>query len=223
MEKHVVVIFPHPDDETFGTAGTIAGFRKQGVPVTYLCGTSGELGRNMGLPMVANRETLPQIRKKELQNACRVLDCELQMLGYFDKTIEFEDRNEVAAHVQGILEEIKPSLVITHYPGYAIHPDHNALGAATIEAVRMMNKQDRPKLWVQAINNNDMFTGEIGKPDVENDITPFIDVKLEAIQAHESQAKGVLGYHKQEQEKDWMETAKRSMAVESFYLWEFTD
>lgn len=50
MEKHVVVIYPHPDDESFGAAGTIAKFREQGVPVTYLCGTLGEMGRNMGSP-----------------------------------------------------------------------------------------------------------------------------------------------------------------------------
>jgi len=221
MEKHVVVIFPHPDDESFGTAGTIAQFREKDVPVTYLCGTSGEMGRNMGSPMFANRETLPQIRKKELMDACNVLDIELKMLGYRDKTIEFEDRNEVAVHLKGILEEIKPSLVITHYPGYAIHPDHNALGAAAIEAVCSMNPDERPTVWVQAINNNDMFTDEIGEPDIENDVSEFFDKKMDAILAHQSQAKGVLGYHKQQDKEDLKETAKRSMGTESFYVWKF--
>lgn len=223
MEKHVVIIFPHPDDETFGTAGTAAKFRKQGVPVTYLCGTSGEMGRNMGLPLIANRETLADIRKKELENACRILDIELRMLGYWDKTIEFEDKNEVASHIKNILDEIKPSLVITHYPGYAIHPDHNALGAAAIEAVQMMNPDERPKVWVQAINRDGMFTQEIGEPDIENDVTPSFDLKMKAIEAHASQAKGVLGYHKSEEKEDWEEIAKRSMGIESFYIWKFND
>lgn len=48
--KQVVVIYPHPDDESFGTAGTVVKFREAGVPVTYLCGTLGEMGRNMGSP-----------------------------------------------------------------------------------------------------------------------------------------------------------------------------
>lgn len=217
MEKHVVVIFPHPDDESFGTAGTIAQFRKQGVPVTYLCGTSGEMGRNMGSPIFANRETLPQIRKKELLDACHVLDVELRMLGYRDKTIEFEDRNQVAAHLKSIVEEIKPSLVITHYPEYAVHPDHNALGAAAIEAVRLMNPQNRPTVWAQAINNNDQFTEEIGEPDIINDVSELFDKKMGAILAHQSQATGVLGYHKQQEKEELQEIAKRSMGVESFY------
>ena len=138
MEKHVVVIYPHPDDEAFGAAGTIAKFREEGVPVTYLCGTLGEMGRNMGSPTFANRESLPEIRKQELIDACKVLDMNLEMLGYRDKTIEFEDLGEIARNLKSYLDKLKPSLVITHYPDYAVHPDHNAFGAAAIEAVGMM-------------------------------------------------------------------------------------
>src|SRR5699024_4034633 len=103
MEKHVVVIYPHPDDESFGAAGTISKFRKEGVPVTYLCGTLGEMGRNMGSPIFANRETLPKLRKKELVEACKILDIDLRLLGYRDKTIEYEDKQEVARHIKGVL------------------------------------------------------------------------------------------------------------------------
>src|SRR5690625_3930391 len=143
-QKHVVIIYPHPDDESFGAAGSIYHFRKEGVPVTYLCGTLGEMGRNMGTPPFANRETLAKIRKKELKVACEFLDIDYRLLGYRDKTIEFEKKSTVVAHVKGILEEIQPSLVITHYPGHGVHPDHDALGAATIEAVGQMDEVDRP-------------------------------------------------------------------------------
>ncbi|MDB5084113.1 MAG: bacillithiol biosynthesis deacetylase BshB2, partial [Bacilli bacterium] len=59
MERHVLVVLPHPDDESFGTAGAIALYTQAGIPVTYVCGTLGEMGRNMGRPFFANRETLP--------------------------------------------------------------------------------------------------------------------------------------------------------------------
>ena len=179
MEKHVVIIYPHPDDESFGAAGTALKFRAQGVPVTYLCGTLGEMGRNMGKPNIANRESLPEIRKQELINACNVLDINLEMLGYRDKTIEFEDRNEMALNLKGYLEKIQPSLVITHYPEHAVHPDHNALGAAAIEAVRLMDKESRPVVWAQAITND--YEEVIGAPDIVNDISAYFDKKIEAI------------------------------------------
>lgn len=63
-ERQVLVIFPHPDDEAFGVSGTIATHIQNGTPVTYACLTLGEMGRNMGNPPFANRETLPDIRKK---------------------------------------------------------------------------------------------------------------------------------------------------------------
>src|SRR5699024_5356922 len=171
MEKHVVVIYPHPDDESFGASGTITKFRKEGVPVTYLCGTLGEMGRNMGNPTFANRETLPDIRKKELLDACNVLDIDVHMLGYRDKTIEFEDRDQVANHIKEYLEDIQPSLIITHYPGHAVHPDHDALGAAAVEAVRLMDVEKRPKVWTQAITNTRYE--DLGKPDVSVDIKDY--------------------------------------------------
>ena len=91
-ERHVLVIFPHPDDEAFGVSGTISSYREMGVPVTYACLTLGEMGRNLGNPPFANRETLPQIRKEELQKACEAMGLDdLRMMGFRDKTIEFED------------------------------------------------------------------------------------------------------------------------------------
>src|SRR5699024_9873329 len=115
--------------------------------VTYLCGTLGEMGRNMGTPPFANRETLADIREQELKEACDFLDIDYRLLGFRDKTIEFEHEEVVIQRVKDALEDIQPSLVITHYPEHGVHPDHNALGHATIEAVRQMNENERPTLW----------------------------------------------------------------------------
>ncbi|MHA6251777.1 bacillithiol biosynthesis deacetylase BshB2 [Oceanobacillus sp. CAU 1775] len=221
MEKHVVIIYPHPDDESFGAAGTALKFRSEGTKVTYMCGTLGEMGRNMGKPNLANRETLPEIRKQELIHACEILDIDLEMLGYRDKTIEFEDRNEMALNLKGYLDKLKPSLVITHYPEHAVHPDHNALGAAAIEAVRLMDKGSRPVVWAQAISND--FEEILGEPDIVNDISMYFDKKIEAIYAHASQASGVLSQFKEPDQLDEeiKEEIKKRFSYERFYTWNF--
>lgn len=221
MEKHVVVIYPHPDDESFGAAGSIVQFRKQGIPVTYLCGTLGEMGRNMGNPPKANRESLAEIRKEELLAACNVLDIAVEMLGYWDKMIEFEDLTEVALHIKGYLDNIEPSLVITHYPGHAVHPDHNALGKAAIEAVRMMDEGERPVVWAQAITRD--YRETLGEPDVINDVSDEIDTKMKAIFSHTTQAKGVLSQFSQgDLSEDTIQTEiKKRFSTEEFYIWDF--
>ena len=185
-ERHVLVVFPHPDDEAFGVSGTIASYTKSGIPVTYACLTLGEMGRNMGNPPFATRETLPLIRKKELQDAANVLGIkDLRMLGYRDKTVEFEDEAVLAAHMGSIITEVNPSLIITFYPGYAVHPDHDACGAAVIKAVKDMPENDRPKVHCVAFSNN--CEEEIGQADIVNNVSDVADLKLAAIKAHVSQ------------------------------------
>ncbi|KML42161.1 MULTISPECIES: bacillithiol biosynthesis deacetylase BshB2 [Bacillaceae] len=185
-ERHVLVIFPHPDDEAFGVSGTISLHIDNGTPVTYACLTLGEMGRNMGNPPFATRETLPKIRKEELEEAARVLGIQdLRMLGYRDKTVEFEDEEMLANRLGAIIGETNPSLIITFYPGYAVHPDHDATGAAVIRAVKELPADKRPKVHCVAFSNN--CEEEIGQADVVNDVSAVIDRKIAAIKAHASQ------------------------------------
>ena len=220
-QSHVVIVFPHPDDESFGTAGCIHEFRKENIPVTYLCGTLGEMGRNMGSPQFANRETLPLIREKELKDACDYLDIEYRLLGFRDKTIEFEHFDEVVERVKNHLEDISPSLVITHYPGHGVHPDHNALGDATIEAVRRMDAVKRPVLWAAAVTNK--FEEVLGEPDVVVPVEKSFDFKMEAILKHKSQAEGMLKklQNTPEDLKLYIEGLKTRLGKERFFIWDF--
>ncbi|WHY20175.1 bacillithiol biosynthesis deacetylase BshB2 [Paenibacillus sp. G2S3] len=185
MERHILVILPHPDDEAFGISGTLAKHVQNGTQVTYACLTLGEMGRNMGVPPFANRVTLPEIRKKELEESCRAIGIQdLRMLGFHDKTIEFEDQALLEGHIDALLKELNPSLVITFYPGYSVHPDHDATGAAVVRTVGRMPKAERPPVHCIAFANN---IEEIGKPQVIIDVKDFLKQKMASIQAHKSQ------------------------------------
>ncbi|MFP5114299.1 bacillithiol biosynthesis deacetylase BshB2 [Bacillaceae bacterium C204] len=185
-ERQVLVVFPHPDDEAFGVSGTIASHVQNGTPVTYACLTLGEMGRNMGNPPFTNRENLPKIRKEELKEAASVLGIQdLRMLGFRDKTIEFEDEEKLANRMLALIEEVNPSLIITFYPGYSVHPDHDATGAAVVRAVEKMPAAARPTLHCVAFSKN--CVDELGEPDILNNISPVAKTKLAAIQAHRSQ------------------------------------
>lgn len=190
-ERHVLVVFPHPDDEAFGVSGTIASHVNMGTPVTYACLTLGQMGRNMGNPPFANRETLPIIRKQELKEAARALGIsDLRMLGFRDKTIEFEDEDKLTNLMSSMITELNPSLVITFYPGYSVHPDHEATGAAVVRAVGKIPVADRPKLHCVAFSRN--CVEELGQPDIVHDISAVADVKIEAMKAHRSQTELML-------------------------------
>ncbi len=188
-ERQVLVIFPHPDDESFGTAGTIIKYVSEGVPVTYLCMTLGEMGRNLGNPPFASRESLPGFRQKELEDAGRALGCEIRQMGLRDKTIEFLDEEAISDKVLQVINEVNPSLIISFYPPYAVHPDHDACGRTVIKAVSKMPEDSRPKLHLVAFSNN--CEKELGAPGIVLDITPYAEQKLVAIRAHRSQTEAM--------------------------------
>ncbi|AIQ58643.1 bacillithiol biosynthesis deacetylase BshB2 [Paenibacillus borealis] len=184
--KRILVVFPHPDDEAFAAAGTLAKYIDGGAEVTYACLTLGEMGRNMGIPPFANRVTLPEIRKEELIASCRAIGIQdLRMLGFHDKMIEFEDPQLLDNTLLALLKELTPSLVITFYPGYSVHPDHDATGAAVIRAVSRLPAAERPMVHCIAFSSN--HEQMIGPPDVNVDVTAFLARKMASIQAHTSQ------------------------------------
>jgi N-acetylglucosamine malate deacetylase 2 len=218
-ERHVLVIFPHPDDEAFGVSGTIATHVNSGTPVTYACLTLGQMGRNLGNPPFATRESLPLIRRKELKDAARALGIQdLRMLGYRDKTIEFEDENLLADHLFSIVEEVNPSLVISFYPGYSVHPDHDATGAAVVRALERLPEQDRPKLHCVAFSNN--CVDELGEADILNDVSAVVDQKLAAIKAHLSQTQ-LMAAQTEEKLKNKDPQATAWIQNERFWTYKF--
>lgn len=191
-ERHVLVVFPHPDDEAFGVSGTMAAYIENGIPVTYACLTLGEMGRNLGDPPFATRESLPLIRKEELKNAAKAIGLEdLRMLGYRDKTVEFEDPEKIIADITSIINEVNPSLIITFYPGYAVHPDHDATGAAVVQAVERIAPSERPTLYLLAFSNG--CEQEIGQADIVHDVTEFAPKKIACLLSHQSQVQLFLG------------------------------
>jgi bacillithiol biosynthesis deacetylase BshB2 len=223
MEKHVLVVFPHPDDETFGCGGTIAQFVKSGVPVTYICATLGQMGRNMGKPFFATRESLPHIREAELAEACQAIGIHRVIkLGLRDKTIEFEDPEILINRIERVLREVRPSLVLTHYPGYAVHPDHNALGDVTIRAIARLSAKDRPVVYTHAFAHN--CQDVLGPPDIFNDISAMSEVKLAAIRAHKSQSQGILARIEKGQfkEKSFESKFRHLLETESFWTYDFS-
>jgi bacillithiol biosynthesis deacetylase BshB2 len=186
MGQHILVILPHPDDEAFTVSGTLAKHIQDGAYVTYACLTLGEMGRNMGIPPFANRVTLPAIRKIELEESCHAIGIQdLRMLGFHDKTLEFEDQNRLDGEILSLIDELKPSIVYTFYPGYSVHPDHDACGEAVVRTIGRLPKEERPIVYCVAFSKNHQQV--IGKPMLINDVKHFLQQKIASIQAHRSQ------------------------------------
>lgn len=217
MDERILVVLPHPDDESFGFAGSILKYKQAGAHVTYICMTLGEMGRNMGNPPFANRETIREIRKKELEEACRVLQIdELKLMGLRDKTIEFLDQEALAQSLAEMIKDIQPTKILTFYPGYSIHPDHDACGAAVVRAVSLLPKEERPVVYARAITHD--CTDILGEANVVHDVSEFFEQKIEALRAHRSQTQEVLKVAETKKEQGF-EELQDWMSFEHFWIY----
>ena len=135
----VLAIFAHPDDEGFGSGGTLALLTDRGARITLVCATNGDVGEISDLTL-ATPDTLAQVRQGELRQAMDVTGiADVRFLGYRDSGMVGTPDNEhqdclhqakpdtVVGQIVDIIREVRPHLLITHDPtgGYG-HPDHIA-------------------------------------------------------------------------------------------------
>lgn len=146
-EKVLLAVLAHPDDETFGTGGTLAHYARQGVKVYLVCATRGEVGE-VEPEMLEGYASVAELRENELRCAAQTLGLtkvffldyrDSGMPGSIDNThpraLFAADINKVTADIVRYIRMIKPQVVVTFDPigGYR-HPDHIAIQKATEKA-----------------------------------------------------------------------------------------
>jgi LmbE family N-acetylglucosaminyl deacetylase len=137
--RTLLAVLAHPDDESFGTGGTLALYASRGVDVHLLCATRGEVG-TVAPELLAGHASVGDLRQDELQCAAGHLGLAgVHFLGYRDsgmagsadnqhpQSLAAQPIDEVAARIASWIRRLRPQVVITFDPigGYH-HPDHIA-------------------------------------------------------------------------------------------------
>jgi LmbE family N-acetylglucosaminyl deacetylase len=133
--KRLLLVFAHPDDESFSCGGTVAKYVKAGWRVDLICATRGEEG-SRGPYVKLPQEKLGDIRQKELQKAGITLGINsITFLGYRDGTLSSQTPGELEDKVHKKMEELVPDTVVTmDTTGISNHPDHIKISFVTTYA-----------------------------------------------------------------------------------------
>ncbi len=120
----LLVVFPHPDDETVMTAGLILRALKLGWQVRVLIVTNGGRGK---IFIHGNGRSATEIRLDELSKAMRVLRVADWKCGGFEDA-RLKNSTSWQKWVGKELEDFNPNLVVSYGPGGVTgHPDHIVL------------------------------------------------------------------------------------------------
>lgn len=133
----LLAIFPHPDDESYTAAGTMAKAAAAGADVYLLCATRGESGQILD-PALATPESLGAVREQELRNACVALGIQPPLfLDYLDGGLSTVDLPEAVGRIVRVIRALRPNVVVTMgEDGVYGHPDHVALHKLVTPAFR---------------------------------------------------------------------------------------
>jgi LmbE family N-acetylglucosaminyl deacetylase len=134
----MVAIYAHPDDEAFGTGGTLAKYSHEGVDVHLITATLGEAGQ-IANPELEFAQPISVVREQELRCACQHFGIkELHLLGYVDGQTTVAPQREAVFKIVKLLRQIKPQVVITFGPdGVYGHYDHLAVHRWAAAAVKL--------------------------------------------------------------------------------------
>lgn len=170
----VMVIAPHPDDESIGCGGAICLHAARGVRVVVVFLTSGELGLK-GLP----HEEAWRVREREAQEAADVL--RIGALTFLRRPDWFlkDTIGEIASLLRPILEREAPQMIYVPHEG-EWHPDHQA-SSSILQAALADSTNPRPTLF-----SYEIWT-PLGNWDCVEDITKVMPRKLQAIRCYRSQ------------------------------------
>ena len=129
-------IFAHPDDESFGMAGTLARATMHGHWAAIVCATRGEKGK-IADPSLATQEHLGMVREQELRTACAAVGVtDVSFLDYIDGHLAEADVDEAVGRIVHHLRRFRPDVVVTFAAngGYG-HVDHMAIHRMTLAAI----------------------------------------------------------------------------------------
>ena len=126
-KKRVLVVAPHPDDETLGVGGTIAKYSAQGDEVFVLM-VSGHL------PPIYSRKTYEET-VSEAYSAFSVLGVkESEFLEIPATMIGDQPLHEVNARISKVVNDFNPHIVLCPYPDR--HIDHRLVFDSVMVATR---------------------------------------------------------------------------------------
>lgn len=195
--QRVMGVFAHPDDAGFFCGATLAKWALAGAEVTLVVATSGDKGS--ADPSMTSAQ-LVELREAEERSAGRVLGAkEVIFLRYKDG--ELFPTLELRRDITRLIRLKRPDVVVTLDPTVfwyrtdAInHPDHRAIGAATLEAIyptardRLNFPEQERDEGLQPHNVLTIYIAGTAEPTVRVDVTgEALERKIACLREHKSQ------------------------------------
>lgn len=184
----ILIVSAHPDDETFGCAGTLLAHRAAGDDLYWL---------------IVTKATEPRWSKEAIATAEKEVEAVAKALGVKEHrwsglpatSLDSRPMDDVIQPLREMVERVKPAIVYTVHHG-DVHGDHRAVFHAVnvvLKAFYMKSHGVRRLLSFECLSSTDAappLTSQAFLPNVYRDITPYLEGKIALLKLYESQLQG---------------------------------
>lgn len=211
----ILLVFAHPDDESFSCSGTLIKLVSQGAQISLITATYGQMGLSAEI-QVSSPEELGEIRKKELQEVAKIIGIKkIHFFGLMDGQLFKYPLKTLVKKILPIMGEESPDVVITFdKKGGSNHPDHIKISKAATDAfgeyMKRVKKYVRlyhtvtPRSYYAKYKKAGLANTGFGTPNgvLDSQITTRVDIsdvfdqKMRVLACHKTQMKDVDRYKK---------------------------
>lgn len=196
--KNVLIVGAHPDDPDAFAAGAVWRWTQVGARVRYLVVTSGDKG--VPNDEIADPGRFIAQRETEQRASAAYLGAD-EVIFLRERDGEVFDTLELRERIVREIRRMKADLVLTHDPltrMFRQHPDHRAVGFATLAAVFPSCRLASffPEHQAEGLEPHSVHMLLLAGGTEANlwvDIADSFERKVEALELHQSQASAFVG------------------------------
>ena len=187
MNKKILIIAAHPDDEVLGCFGTVARLIKEGYEAYTLILGVGKTSRDEKR-MVENRKDDIELLNNEIEDANAIIGIKKVFVESFpDNRFDSVDLLDIIKVISKVKEEVQPDIIFTHYAN-DLNIDHQKTYEAVITATRPMQDECVKEIYSFEILSSTEWNYPLSfSPDTYFDISETLDLKIESMQRYSSE------------------------------------
>lgn len=187
MNKKILIIAAHPDDEVLGCFGTVARLIKEGYTAYTLILGEGKTSRDEQRA-IENKKDEIEVLNTEIQKANDIINIKKVFIESFpDNRFDSVDLLDIVKVITKIKDEIKPDIIFTHYEN-DLNIDHQITYKAVITATRPMKNESVKEIYSFEILSSTEWNYPLSfSPDTFFDIEDTINLKIKAMKAYNSE------------------------------------
>ncbi len=184
VRMKILVISPHPDDETLGCGGTILKHKNMGDKVHWLIITNVDVENGWDKDIVDKRQ-------KEIDTVAEMYGFEKTFkLNYPTAKLDIIPIQEIIKSMSGIILEIEPEIIYLSNRS-DVHTDHQITFKATCSCTKNFRYPFIRKILMYETLSETEFSPSLQEnsfiPNVFVDITKYFDEKLEIFKIYKSE------------------------------------